>query len=361
MAISIQATESPILASLNVVSEQPGKITPYSVAGRSIIPLNLKSKCHEDNKIAEKSQALWDKAAAFIKERDAHASEISLKVLPDPNSPKRDIVVTLSYKDKEGNPKILANQALSQELLEESEKILNLIQTERTHHTTPPLELPIDKRRLLPTTLEAFVQKNMPDASLRNLLATETFIQTLQAKIAGQPELKGLQEELENIDKNAVFLAITAWGKLDTGDIDDAKRGEILAATQRAQVSAKQGLREAIEEQKKTHWIQNALSFLPLISKLPELEESDAHMYGHDVAALLIPETWAYQKHCAEAGIKDKKASIEHLVVQMMMRLEEDVEVEHPLLKGLDLSQIIKDSKEEARQVLANLGNALQI
>lgn len=339
MALHIQASPSSqrASASLDVVqrSEEKGF---YSVVGRSVIRIDLRSPTHEKNKIAEKTDRLRTQIRDFVKGLDPAASKIQTDLLPDPNAPQRNTSLIISYRDKEGKLKVLSkSQAnIPQTIIEESEKLLNLVQPRRNAHIALPLQLPVPKNEILPMTLNDFA-KNDPE-TIERLAPTDRFIDDFKNRLANyisenpaEPLLKQIQSDLENIDRNAVFTALEACPELPEEERKEALQRGANLAIQKAQ----EDLTEKFQEWKKRHWIRDRLGALPLMSKLPTLEPSDIRSYGFDVGDLLIEEITEYQKQCAERGSKDKKTPIEHFIVQTMLHKDKPLNQNHPIFQGL--------------------------
>lgn len=362
------AALTPIQQASATLTPIPGKAPStgpavlYSYIQGSVHKIDPKSKAHKDMKLVSKVQKIWNQAKEVIAAKTPYATDIEVTALPNPNAPEKDII-RLSYRDMAGNLQHIT--AIPPDLTAKIEKLRKLIRPNRDISAPEPLKISVPG--ILPKSCAEFLRTQFKDLedgltgcaktnALRNVVATEAMIQGFsmhlkalvdmkkreqdQTPLLPHPvrkkkaeeleKLKKLQAELDFIDRNAVFRAVATWNNSNTGAMDDHKRKQIRDAADTVTLNARKDLIKAARENQDEHWITDK------IGMYKPLATTEAHAYALDAGNLLISEEWDAQLRREETDRSNTKASVEHLIVQMMINLESPVAATHPVLEDFD-------------------------
>ncbi len=362
------ASLTPVQPASATLTPLPGKAPStgpaalYSCFQGSVYKIDLKSKAHKGMKLVAKVQRIWKQAKEVIATRAPYATDIEYTALPNPNAPEKDII-RLSYRDMAGNLQHITD--IPPELTARIEKLRNLLRPNRDIQAPEPLKISVPG--ILPKSCAEFLRTQFKDLedgltgsaktnALRNVVATEAMIQGfsmhLKALVDHKREelntipllphpvrkkneeelekLKKLQEELDSIDRNAVFRAVATWNNSNTGTMDKEKRTRIHNTADKVTLDTRRDLIKAARQNQDEHWIKDKIG---MYKPLPTTE---AHAYALDAGNLLIAEEWDAQLRREETDRSNTKCCVEHLVVQMMINLESPVAAAHPVLEGFD-------------------------
>lgn len=388
----VLATMTPIsnaMGHLEHVPEKPakaGKPILYS-CGKNYHRIKTNGcKQFKEDKLGQKCKKVWDLATDFIYKKDEFASEIEVKAVPNPNASSKDIV-TISYKDKLGNIKVVNQKEITPEIVNRMRRILTIVRPSRGSIPHPePLQLSLPKETFFSKTCGDFLKKefkglqeSLPDSAkesaFRHIVTAEAMIQGFQRHVNGlikhkedelnDPKktselpnpsrkkkeadlrrLKKLLRELEMIDRNALFRAVAHLSNLNANALGPKKDGEIQKAIDAVKLNVMRDLDAKEKERHDAHWISN--KYTPetmVIGKIiggfafKPMEKSEIHNYALDAGNLLVEEQMEARNRSLEGEDKVKQTSVEQLIVQMMMNLENDkvhTAPSHPVFEGFD-------------------------
>jgi hypothetical protein len=338
-----------------------GRAALYSYIQGSVYKIDPKAKAHREMKLVSKVQRIWNQAKELAMKQDANATEIEVTALPNPDAPDRDII-SISYRDTVG--KLKHASAIPPLLIKRIGKLRTLLRPNRDIHAPEPLKISVPGK--LPKSCSEFMNTQFkdfeaglkdPDAkmnALRNIVTAEALIQGFSTNLKGlierkgkeldsmpllphpvrkkkmeeQKKLKKLQTEINSIDRNAVFRAVATWNNMKSGGVDSARIREV------ADIVTLDTRRDLLKG---------------------GVETTEAHVYALDVGDLLIAEQWDAQLRREETDRDGTKSCVEHLVVQMMMNLQELGVREHPILEGLG-EEVVEPQRAYARAVYDQMG-----
>lgn len=362
-----------------------GKATVYSEWRNSVVQISSKSL--KKNNVAEKVQAVFDKAKALVEESHPGARRVQIHFAPNPNAPNRELV-TITYVDETNTLRHISQ--LPQDLVNKVTRIWDILRPARTSSSNKPLQLRIAGQaetcsQYIDQDLEALkAQLKSPkaDHALQNIIATEaairevtglvhSIIQRKETELKALPELplpprkavevslerlKELYQELHAINRSAVFRPVATWDNTNTDE--NIPKAEIQEVANQVTLNEKDHLQN-LESQRLNQWRNNWL--YRKLGAFTPLEAGQIHEHSLDEGDLLFANRWGYYGRQDETARERKKTPVEQLIVQTMMYLESHTPLDsHPVLETLDESirheigqGIIDQVKPKVRAVYA--------
>lgn len=365
-----------------------GKVGLFATSRGAVVPIDPKKvKGLKKTNIMQRCRKVWADAKEFIKQREGGgASEVVIDAKPNPDAPERDYII-ISYRDKTGQLKRIQHNEVPLEIQKRMEKIRRLVRSDRSPVAPTPLQLPAGE--ILPKScneflkthyreLEATLKENEPakKEAVRNIVTAEATIQGLSIHLRIQishkeqelekipllpypvhkkakedlDELKKLYQEIQSIDRYAVYWAVATWANLKTGELDDATRTAIRQKADQLSISVKKDIGDKEKQRQSNHWFKNNIFRKIRLSSFKPMDSPDMHKYALDTGNLLLQDHQAIGKRQEDSEEAPTKACVEQLIVQMMMNLQNDAQTINP-----DTNPTLQTLSEENRHLVSQL------